>query len=180
MSTEIHKCSLCGREFSSGKSLGAHKSNGHNDPWMDESKLREEYVKNGRTMYDLGEEWGCDPTTVANWLDEYDIQKRHAGDYHRVERVIYTQHEQGYEVWKPSCGESRGKTVFIHRLMAVAKYGYDEVAGKQVHHKNKIPWDNRPENIELMTSTQHAQHHYEQGDLEIQPGGIQAEMENSL
>jgi len=35
----------------------------------------------------------------------------------------------------------------IHRLVAVAEYGYDEVVGKEIHHKNKHPLDNRPENL---------------------------------
>lgn len=34
-----------------------------------------------------------------------------------------------------------------HRLVAVAEYGIKEVRGKHVHHKNKHPIDNRPENL---------------------------------
>ena len=48
---------------------------------------------------------------------------------------------------------------YIHRLLAVSEYGIESVKGKDVHHKNNIPWDNRPENIELMTKEKHGRHH---------------------
>jgi len=51
--------------------------------------------------------------------------------------------------------------VRIHRLLAVATYGYDEVVGKEVHHKNEIKWDNRPENIVPVTSEEHRRMHFE-------------------
>lgn len=47
----------------------------------------------------------------------------------------------------------------LHRLVAVAEYGLDQVAEKVVHHKNNISWDNRPENLELLDDSQHKQRH---------------------
>jgi len=34
----------------------------------------------------------------------------------------------------------------------------------EVHHRNGIKWDNRPENIELKETTDHRKHHAEETD----------------
>ncbi|NWM54968.1 hypothetical protein GY652_27320, partial [Escherichia coli] len=41
-------------------------------------------------------------------------------------------------------------------------HGYDAVAGKQVHHKNEIPWDNRPENLEPLSDEEHILEHHDE------------------
>lgn len=53
----------------------------------------------------------------------------------------------------------------VSRLLAISEYGFDEVCGKVVHHKNGIPWDDRPSNIELMTQSEHMSHHRNNGDM---------------
>ena len=65
---------------------------------------------------------------------------------------------EGYHRFKTQIGESR-YTVGIHRLVAVAEFGLENTAGNVVHHKNNIPWDNRPENLELMGHAEHARYH---------------------
>lgn len=49
----------------------------------------------------------------------------------------------------------------VHRLMMVAEEGFDALEDKVVHHKNHIPWDNRTENLELMSRAEHSSHHSE-------------------
>lgn len=61
---------------------------------------------------------------------------------------------QGYErFW------SDGKVITVHQLIAIAEYGFDDVAGKVVHHKNEIKWDNRPDNLEVMERDDHSRLH---------------------
>lgn len=47
-----------------------------------------------------------------------------------------------------------------HRLQMVAEHGFEELIGKVVHHKNEIPWDNRPDNLELLSPSEHAMVHH--------------------
>lgn len=63
----------------------------------------------------------------------------------------------GYERWRVRpYGETGGAdTVFIHRLVAVAEYGFDAVAGNEVHHRNGVRWDNRPGNLEPRDPVSH-------------------------
>lgn len=70
---------------------------------------------------------------------------------------FYTDRD-GYEQWATvACGEQ--KITSVHRLLAVAEYGFDAVVGQDVHHENEVPWDNRPENISLMDPGDHIRHH---------------------
>jgi len=138
-------------------------------PWREKENLVREYVEKGRSSYDIADEWGCDSKTVRNWLERFGIDRREAKDYNRNEYATFTEHEQGYEMWKDWYGESRGSMVLVHRLLAVAEYGFDEVKGMHVHHQKPIPWLNTPGNITLKTPSDHAKEHYENGDLELSP-----------
>jgi len=44
----------------------------------------------------------------------------------------------------------------IHRLVAVAEYGYDEVVDKHIHHENGVRFDNRPENLTPLSNSEHS------------------------
>lgn len=181
MSTEAKiECTKCGREFPSKKSLAGHKAAGHDKPWMDEETLRREYVDKERSSYELAEEWGCDSKTVRNWLERFGLDRRKAKHYNRVESAFYNTSPEGYERWQLHYGEDRGKTVYVHRLAAVAWFGLEPVKNKHVHHEDGVRWDNREDNITMKTPSEHAKDHYEQGDLKIRPNGAAEEMEGTL
>jgi histone H3/H4 len=52
-----------------------------------------------------------------------------------------------------------GEAFKLHRLVAVADYGFDAVADNHVHHQNSIPWDNRPSNLVVMGVEEHHRRH---------------------
>ena len=80
------------------------------------------------------------------------------------EYATYTTHEQGYKIWKTWDSEKeRNVQLFVHRLLGVAKYGIEPMKDMVVHHKNKHKYDNRMENIEIMTNSSHASHHNPKG-----------------
>jgi len=131
------------------------RTKGQGAPWRDEEMLREEYVHKQRSSYELAEEWGCSSSTVLHWVRKYRL-----GKYSRLPRFITVTkgNNQGYETLTGSrSGDSYH--VIHHRLLAVAEWGFDAVADKDVHHKNGIRWDNRPENLELLTKEEHTQEH---------------------
>lgn len=66
---------------------------------------------------------------------------------------------RGYEWWQHNPKEGENYKVYVHRLLAVSEYGYESVKDKSVHHRNGIVWDNRPENIEVMSPEEHAKLH---------------------
>jgi hypothetical protein len=92
-------------------------------------------------------------------MQKFDIPRRDAREAapnRRRHPAVFT--DRGYVI----CATNyRGTTdsVGIHRLVMVAERGFDAVADKHVHHKNGVRWDNRPENLELLSRTEHAERH---------------------
>jgi len=116
-----------------------------NKPWKDEKRLRELHQDRGLSGAQMAPILGCSSATVLRWLDRFGI-------FTPVE--FRTTPDKGYEKWRN--GDS---SLYHHRLLAVAEYGFDAVVGKRIHHKNDIPWDNRPENIIPLSRSEHQQEH---------------------
>jgi len=47
--------------------------------YRDESWLHEQYVNRGRTMVDIGNEFGITAMSIQNWLDKHNIPTRPRG-----------------------------------------------------------------------------------------------------
>jgi hypothetical protein len=79
-------------------------------------------------------------------------------------------HTDGYEEFQSTLN-GKCESVFVHRLLAVAEYGFDAVCGMDIHHKNGIKWDNRPSNIVIMDHAEHVRLHAKQRDLKRADNG---------
>jgi hypothetical protein len=75
----------------------------------------------------------------------------------RVENLVVEQVGQG---WTDSNGYRRicvsSETVFEHRYVMESVLGRELLTTESVHHKNSVRSDNRPDNLELWTSSQPA------------------------
>ena len=138
----------------------------HTDPEVLETK----YVDEGLSLKEIASDCDVGHETIRHHLEKHGIDRRD-----RVEASREASREEyanlymtggGYEMWRDFI---TGRQVSVHRLLAVSEFGFDEVCGKVVHHQNKIRWDNRGDNIELMSRSEHAKHHTENGDFEIGP-----------
>lgn len=143
-------------------------------PWRDAETLRRLYHGQGLTTREIANRLGCSNGTVSQWLDRHDIETREnwtagveaAKRANRVERVKLRTLDSGYEYWashewRPGDDSRTSEIVYVHRLLAVAEYGFDAVADQDVHHENGIPWDNRSENITLLDKGEHGKLHSE-------------------
>ena len=132
--------------------------------YRDEGWLREKYHGERWTLQDMADECGVTIGTVHRWMKRHGVKRRDRKQYLRREYAGFYNQQSGYEAWSSHNTEGTTDHLRVHRLLAVAKYGFDAVCGKQVHHKNGIRWDNRPENIEIVTRDQHREAHDEFAD----------------
>jgi len=161
------RCETCGVDFDSYRAVRVHEAKHNGDPWESKEKLQTEYVENGKSAEQLGDEWECDPSTVTNWLKKHGITVRDNSDYTQG-YASYT-FTNGYERWREYAGEDRYKSVSVHRLAAVAWFGLDAVVGKHVHHENGVKWDNREANLSVLEPSEHARQHRKELVEHIEP-----------
>lgn len=137
---------------------GIERRDGGNPPHptlLDAGGLRRLYHGEGMSIQEIADKLGCVDRTVLNWMEEHGIETRTS----TVDKPChYRTSASGYEEWTHKHGDAQ-YTFGVHRLVAVAEYGFDAVCGKIVHHENAIPWDNRPSNLALMGASEHSKHH---------------------
>lgn len=81
---------------------------------------------------------------------------REAAPNRRRHPAVFT--DRGYVICATNYRETTD-CVGFHRLVMVAECGFNTVADKHIHLKNGIRWDNRPENLELLSPTEHTERH---------------------
>lgn len=156
------KCPECERVLETKTGLQSHRSQVHDPEWKDRDTLYEMYVEQEMSMDAVAEELGCEPATVSRNLKQAGIESRSHGYHARKPKMPLQMGPYGRMRWRSSRssgGEKESYGFEVHRLLAVAEYGTDRVANNDVHHKNGIPWDNRPGNIEVLSKEEHARLH---------------------
>lgn len=128
-------------------------------PWQDEELMRYLYHDEGLSGAEIAMVLDCSTGGAAEWIDKHDFEKRTQSEaaqnkWGALNKANFNTSWKGYEYWAP------GNThVYVHRLMMVAEHGFDEVCEKHVHHKNGIEWDNRFDNLDLVTNEEHRREH---------------------
>jgi len=137
---------------------------------VDKSKIEDLYHNGGLTTRDIAEILGCSREVIRMCLHESGSPPRKKYEHKLYEPVYHRTTANGYEKWQIGIGGDK-HDVPVHRLVAVAEYGYDEVVDKVVHHKNHIPWDNRHENLELMSASEHSRYH-----INVRHGNVERDL----
>lgn len=123
---------------------------------------------------EMANELDCSKRTIRRWMNRLDVEHRTPEEGYRLAQSVnyasYTHNADGHPMWSVHDPVTqKGKTFTVHRLLAIAEYGTDAVKGTDVHHKNNIPFDNRAENIELVSKSDHAKIHKPWEDSPIIP-----------
>lgn len=156
----------CSRIFDSLDGRWSHESQSHpeklNPPWQDKKILKKHYEERNMSARDLADKFSCNKSTILKWLRKHNIARRDRGQAVALSRInapiSITTTKRGYE-YVFSTFRNQQYRVAIHRLLAVSEYGFDAVNDKAIHHKNNIPWDNRPSNIEPLSNSEHSSLH---------------------
>lgn len=127
--------------------------------YTDPDDLREAYWGQGMQLSDIVERSEAGGlSTVKYHMNKHGIERRSQSEINRQRHAGTYMNPDGYVEWV-SVNDDGQDRLPVHRLIAVAEWGVEAVKDKHVHHKNEIPWDNRPDNLELMDPTDHHSHH---------------------
>jgi len=129
------------------------------EEYKKEAWLREQYIEKGRSQADIASDFDCSHQNIAYYCEKFGIDTRDTNDptyppNHRFHP------EYGYEEIR-TVVDGTQHTVKIHRLVAVAEYGFEVVSkSDDIHHKNGCRYDNRPENIKPVSRKEHVRIHH--------------------
>lgn len=134
--------------------------------WKEPDRLERLYWDEGLTLEEIGNKLGCSASTVSDWMKRLGVDREKIPEekppYHRWNR-------DGYEEVKTKI-EGVTYSIRIHRLVAVAMGELDPNDFRNpkinVHHKNGVRWDNRPDNLEVMSKSEHHSHHYKEREID--------------
>lgn len=118
-------------------------------PYIGSSGRVERYPKyipgHGRRLYAarLSEKYRNDPSTHPSFLPVGTRRKHDTGG-----RLFY---------WVVKISPTKWE--YEHRVVLAEKIGRDLLPGEDVHHINELTLDNRPENLELKSHSDHSRYH---------------------
>jgi len=120
--------------------------------YKDSEWLQEQYVEQDRSQVEIAEECGVSDMTIHRWREKFGIEN--------PETAQFGIQTDGYEQWRCESGPAPADSVTVHRLLATLKVDeLSELDGKHVHHESGVPWDNRLENLSVLTPSEHQGRH---------------------
>jgi len=137
--------------------------NGKSTGYRNEQTLRRMYWGERMSLSEIADHFDVVISTIERWMKKNDVERRSDGRRYPFQtHASYRIDDMGYGQWRHKY-KGKERSVRVHQLLAVAE-GEDphEIFGGEnhVHHKNGVRWDNRPENIELLTATGHTSEHH--------------------
>lgn len=118
-------------------------------------KINEMYNYQNRTQKEIADVLGCSKSTISRKMKKFGIESSYNGSLHPC---FFSS--DGYSSCTARTSEGR-KQFYIHRLAAYAHFdgSFEEFRKREIHHRTKYKFDNRPENLEPVSEQQHKEIH---------------------
>lgn len=134
------------------------------ETYKDPDTLKRLYHHEELTVREMADRLDCGYGTIRRWMERFGIERRDREQYlednQEVNYANLSHKPGGYEIWVAwDPKKQSNEAVSVHRLAAVAWFGWEAVIDNDVHHKNNVQWDNREDNFELMGHAEHTAHH---------------------
>ena len=145
---------------------------------LDEELVSRLYLDEKMSGHEIASKIGMSANAVYSFMDDIGIEKRSRSDSAKLKEMpdevvetgapewVYdemrkspanlTVNNNGHVQWRiPDRGKYR--SLGVHRLTAIMDGAdpHDVFGGMHVHHKNGVPWDNRPANLEILEKGEH-------------------------
>lgn len=119
------------------------------------------YCDDEQSIREIADLHGCSHTTVANRMEEYDIDRRPRGKGQRKEPSTYVRSD-GYVAVRYQRNGTRYEYL-EHRPVLMRKYGWRKVVEEelQCHHIDGDKTNNDPSNLDAVTGEEHGRLHAE-------------------
>lgn len=136
------------------------------NPWENKVTLARTYDEAG-TVPATADRLGCSPRTVRAWLKRHGIESNGPGRRPVWETTDPPTHvmenDDGYEIVETFVperedGEVVGHTrkhIKLHRLVAVAEWGIEQVKDAEIHHRDGMKLHNLPRNLTPLDPKRH-------------------------
>lgn len=120
--------------------------------------LRRMYWDKGMTVQEISDKLGIFKYHIWKEMGAQGIERRDSRESTvRYDEPVIKTYGDGYAYLVYNDGESR--SIKMHRFNALVDHSLDELKGKQVHHRNGVTWLNYPENLEVLTPSEHGAKH---------------------
>lgn len=133
---------------------------------IDEETLVELYHIKGLSQRQVAEKLGTTKWEIRKSMNHHNLNSRSKSEARRQwflkQPIPLYIDDEGHEYWYDQTGQhdwDETSYTFIHRVLALIDNEIEDLDGMVVHHKNFIPWGNRPENLEVMTPGEHTKLH---------------------
>lgn len=138
-------------------------SDGETPVYQSAEWLDEQHNGLGLSTREMAEKAGCGQSTISRWMDKLDVDTR---DKATAQRERYgpprPRVQNGYVYFRCQCGDSDARAG-VHQLVAIAngadpyKVFSGKTGGWSTHHDNRVRWDNRPENVDVLSVEDHGE-----------------------
>lgn len=131
--------------------------------WKNKEWLKSQHVYKRQDCETIARRCRVTGTTIQYWVNKLDIEKMSRQEYMLSSTTVsLITDSDGYKRFKSSVNRVE-KTVGVHQLVLIAHgadpYKVFSMGEYHTHHKNGRPWDNRPDNLELLHNTDHINEH---------------------
>ena len=126
--------------------------------YADPKRMRELHHEERLTITEIAAKLEVSTNTISTWLEKHGIEKWSANNRYSIPKwelsCSTSTGYEGYPVWRGCDGD----TIPVHTLAVIADGADPHKAFSKeynVDHLNRHPCDSRPENLELVTRSEH-------------------------